>query len=473
MAESASCSVGTEDISVNMDEEIVQDMSTVGAMTNVTTEIVHIPANKFVYLISNSGNELSFVSGKSGVTSSSGIQGPSQLSGAHCSGSHVVNQSHMAAQRDQMRLPSWRDAASEQGNQLHRSTLEMEVAATKQMLSQQQVALTSLAETMKSIQSEIRDKNDSASTSGVNKRVAKTKVDRLQDIYEEVSSDSDFSCDSDEEGSEDEQHEQPPTKVSKLRGSENESTSKLSKLDCLFSAQEDQGPKVHESLAKSINRGISNNFSLKAGLELGEKFKSPENCEFLSVPKLNEELFFEESINTKYKKNDGVLQKTQLLLTKGMVPLVLLMDKLLLKTDSEDRELFDLATDSLQLLAYTHRDMSNVRRKFLKPAVASKYKRLCASHIPLSSQLFGDDLDKQLKSINERKRIGVQMTNDFTRKRTHGSGDHYNQPSSSQRSSYGGKGSSKPFLYKQKGNNPKYKKGKGYNSQNHNNNKNR
>ena len=72
--------------------------------------------------------------------------------------------------------------------------------------------------------------------------------------------------------------------------------------------------------------------------------------------------------------------------------------------------MFDLATDSLQLLAYTHRDISNIRRKFLKPAVTQKYKRLCSSKIPLTANLLGDDLDKQLKAINDQKKIGVKVT---------------------------------------------------------------
>ena len=72
------------------------------------------------------------------------------------------------------------------------------------------------------------------------------------------------------------------------------------------------------------------------------------------MQKLNEELFIEESIAAQYKKNDGILQESQLLLSKGMIPLVQLMDKLLNK--EENIEIFDLATDSLQLLAYTHRD---------------------------------------------------------------------------------------------------------------------
>ena len=89
--------------------------------------------------------------------------------------------------------------------------------------------------------------------------------------------------------------------------------------------------------------------------------------------------FSKESINSKYKKNDAVLQKTQLLLTNGIISLVQVMDKLLKKDDAKhESEIFDLATDSLLLLAYINKDISHVRRKFLKPALALKYKRLCS-----------------------------------------------------------------------------------------------
>ena len=166
---------------------------------------------------------------------------------------------------------------------------------------------------------------------------------------------------------EDDTPEEPPSKQAKLTGFENENTtndseSKLSKLKSLFNDNVDQGPQVNENLAATVNKGISSNFNIKTALEFGDTFKPPENCEFLRVPILNEELFFEESIATQYKKNDNMLQKTQKLLTKGIIPLIQLTDKAL--KEEEHSEMFDLATDSLQLLAYTQRDISNIRRKF-------------------------------------------------------------------------------------------------------------
>ena len=71
------------------------DMRTVGAMPTVTSELFHVPSDKVVFLVSNSGNELSFVSGSSGsVTSQTETGLSSRLVGAH-SKNHVERLGHV------------------------------------------------------------------------------------------------------------------------------------------------------------------------------------------------------------------------------------------------------------------------------------------------------------------------------------------------------------------------------------------
>ena len=487
MADSESCPVGTDQTVL---EDGVFNMSTVGAMNtngqeSIVSEASHVPRDNFVYLVaSQSENELSFVPSQT-VTSRLDNGLSPRLVGAHCS-DHVLRQPHMGAL---YAGSSWRmDNGMER--QVYRSTLEMEVAETKQMLSQQQMTLSKLSDTLESLQSNMGRRNDpapedanqacptSGSSSGV--EVNKAKVNSKSPekyVSSFFSPDSDEDSDeSDEDDEEDDEMDEPPSKQAKLDESvsENRPTdgkSKVAKLDKLFVDNTQQGEKVNDSLAKSVNRGISSNFSIKSALEFAEIYKSPENCEFLRVPKLNEELFFEDSIASRFKKNDSVLQKTQSLLTKGMIPLVKMMNKLMEKED-DNSDIFDLATDSLQLLAYTHRDISNVRRKFLKPAVAKKYKRLCSSNVSLTSCLLGDDLEKQLKSINEHKKIGAQMTTENPRKRSYDRDYRdYQQPSTS-KSDHGSRNRDQAFLYRNRGNNPRHKKGRGsQNSQNNNNNR--
>ena len=71
----------------------------------------------------------------------------------------------------------------------------------------------------------------------------------------------------------------------------------------------DHGPQVNQNLAKSLYRGIANVFCMLSLMDFAENYKPPSNCHFLCAPILNKDLF-SESINSKFKKNDAVLQKT-------------------------------------------------------------------------------------------------------------------------------------------------------------------
>lgn len=152
MADSDSGPVGTEQ---NVVEDGVFDMSTVGAMNTsvrnqIVTEISHVRVDKYVYLLSNqSGNELSFVSSQP-VTSLQNSGLSPRLAGPHLA-DHAVRSPHMGALSAGS---SWRMNTAQLERPTYRSTLEMEIAETKQMLSQQQLAISSLTETLKSIQTE-------------------------------------------------------------------------------------------------------------------------------------------------------------------------------------------------------------------------------------------------------------------------------------------------------------------------------
>jgi hypothetical protein len=160
------------------------------------------------------------------------------------------------------------------------------------------------------------------------------------------------------------EYDQQDGSDSDINSSDENDSSKMQKLDSMFTQKSEFGLPIQQKLADTVNRGVTQNFDFKQGLDFSEKFKTPENCKFLTVPKLNDEMLCEDSIDGKYKSTDAVLQKNQQLLSKGMVPLVLMMDHMF-KSNIGDELLFDLATDSLQMLTFAHRDLSNIRRKFL------------------------------------------------------------------------------------------------------------
>ena len=65
-----------------------------------------------------------------------------------------------------------------------------------------------------------------------------------------------------------------------------------------------------------------------------------------------------------------------------------------------------MAQSAFQLCVYADRDISNLRRQQLRKVVANKYKQLCNDTTPLTDNLLGVDLEKQIKTINEMQIVG-------------------------------------------------------------------
>ena len=78
------------------------------------------------------------------------------------------------------------------------------------------------------------------------------------------------------------------------------------------------------------------------------------------MPKINKELWNTSAFKKITKEGDKCFQTAQRYMSQGLIPLVSLMDKLL---ETDQAEEFRLAKESFQLLAYAHRDISNIRRQ--------------------------------------------------------------------------------------------------------------
>ena len=129
-------------------------------------------------------------------------------------------------------------------------------------------------------------------------------------------------------------------------------------------------------------------------------------------------------------------QTVQKYLNQGLIPLVQLIENLLKDKGTENN--FRLARDSLQLIAYAHRDLSNLRRQKLKAVVAEKYKPLCNDATPLTENLLGDDLEKQIKTLDEMRKVAKDLTKHSRgEKRKNRSQDSYDRSSKYPKHNYG------------------------------------
>lgn len=61
-------------------------------------------------------------------------------------------------------------------------------------------------------------------------------------------------------------------------------------------------------------------------------------------------------------------------------------------------------------MGHANRQLNLARREFMKPDVNSNYGHLCAQSVPYTSLLFGDDVSKAAKDVEETRKIGNRMS---------------------------------------------------------------
>ena len=107
-----------------------------------------------------------------------------------------------------------------------------------------------------------------------------------------------------------------------------------------------------------------------------------------------------------------------------------------------------LANDTFKIMQMAFSDLSQRRRDFLKPEMAKEFKTLCSVDNPVTSKLFGDDLDRQIKEITDARRVSKKVVQNYgDRNRRYSPYDRYKStyPRSGQRQ-FGQRNSKAPFL---------------------------
>ena len=205
----------------------------------------------------------------------------------------------------------------------------------------------------------------------------------------------------------------------------------------LLKQQSWKGPKVSEVLALRVNEACTKKALDSKLKEIEAKYKAPENCDFLCVPKVNLEFWFELARQARTK--DLALQEAQRGITKGVQPVIELVEKILnaQKTKSELKpdSFITPLVEAITLLCNASFRLSLVRRETMSEFVNPSYRSLCSKNTPPGKWLFGDELPKHIKEIVEvnkmANKLGPSQTSPGTRRgdrrNTSGRGSSFNQ----------------------------------------------
>ena len=186
----------------------------------------------------------------------------------------------------------------------------------------------------------------------------------------------------------------------------------LSEIAEDFLNADESGPAAEKQLADFINNLWSKKLPDSKLKDKSAKYLRPANCETLATPRVNPEIW--DKLSHSVKQQDLRSSSTQktvgtagAALCKSIEMLLEMKNSKQPKSDSDIQKLIKLNTDAVALLGHAHVDLSHRRRESIKPHLNKDYAGLCASHVPVTALLFGNDLQTQLNNIRASNRVST------------------------------------------------------------------
>lgn len=71
--------------------------------------------------------------------------------------------------------------------------------------------------------------------------------------------------------------------------------------------------------------------------------------------------------------------------------------------------IFETLLDSLTMMSYVRISQNVTRKESMKTSINPAYRHLCTSTVPVSDQLFGDNIEEQIKMISDANKLRDQL----------------------------------------------------------------
>ena len=215
------------------------------------------------------------------------------------------------------------------------------------------------------------------------------------------------------------EHEHPDDTLSVLGGSdfdevdgEPDNDNLLSSIAQNLSAQEATGPPISDKLAKIINSKLTEEFDLPKLKETLGKYKRPQNCEAMYVPKVNTEIW--QKMKPFAKRADIKMANLQDTLLKGLSGLADSTNALLTcrenKTIPNYKDIIPKLLDTSALMSHVCKELSYKRKEAIRPILHNDFKQLCTKAHKVGPLLFGDDLAKTAQDLRTSSKTVVSLT---------------------------------------------------------------
>ena len=199
---------------------------------------------------------------------------------------------------------------------------------------------------------------------------------------------------------------------SKSKGNKDEVQPTNSKLTAMADAAlefelNEKGPKVDESVAKTINSKWLEQMPIKVLNNKRAKYSVPENCENLMVPRVNKPIW--NTLDRAHKTRDLKFSHMQTTCVAAGAAITKSLHDLVTSDNIEVGSLIRQLTDAVVLVGQVNYDLSLKRRENMRPALSGEYRDLCNPDHPMTKYLFGDDLHQGMKIAKETQKLGKDL----------------------------------------------------------------
>ena len=185
-------------------------------------------------------------------------------------------------------------------------------------------------------------------------------------------------------------------------------------LDKLFedlSKQDKLGPPINDKLVSIVNKLHAEPKEETQIKDLLKKWPKPSNCE-LNVPRVNPEIW--KVMQNHQQTQDVKLQKVQELLITAIVPLVTVADSTLSNKgdlhSGDSGNNLSMILESITLILEVHHELNLRRREAIRPYLKDEFRPLCSKNTkPSNDLLFGDNLDEQIKQLQNKRNLGSSL----------------------------------------------------------------
>ena len=178
------------------------------------------------------------------------------------------------------------------------------------------------------------------------------------------------------------------------------------------------GEPVSDKLADIINKLTGAHQKEKSLKEKLEAHPRPSNCSALVPTRVNSEVW--NVLKSSTRNSDYKLHGFQKLILAAISPLKRVVHDLLSSTSSpagfSRADSIKRLLDSVAILGAANQDLNKRRRDLIKPELNSAFRSLCSESAttsrPFSPLLFGDDLPKRCKELQDTHRLGLSARDD-------------------------------------------------------------